>query len=64
MEAIQDKITFYKVGIACYAYCVSDNEASTLKVALGSFKISEALFSCRLYNMEVYLVIDFKQILI
>jgi hypothetical protein len=56
MEAIQDKSVVYEGKIACYEYCVSDDEASASKKALGSFKISEALFCCLLCNMEVYLV--------
>ncbi len=64
MEAIRDKTTINEEGIACYEYCVSDYEAQSVsKVALGSFKISETPICCRLCNMEVYLVIDFKQIL-
>jgi hypothetical protein len=58
MEVIQDK----SWGIACYENCVSDDEASASIVALGSFKTSETPFSSRLCNVEVFLVIDFKQI--
>ncbi len=51
MEAIQDKSVVYEGKIACNKYGVSDDEASASKVALGSFKISEALFCCRLCNV-------------